>query len=358
MNSISKSSIPIFLIIIIDYIMSVLPEYAMYCNYSIVIILLLCFLYTSISKKIKYIDIFAILAAVILIIISRDTTRISLFVFAISLNINTLKNKQVLKHILALNLICLSIIIIAYLLGFNKSYDTEIWRPLLGKTVPRMSFGFTHPNQFMIRVFVIFCMAILLYNNLITYLLSIIIGYFFYKTTHSRTTYYIMIGIICVLLIKWIFQKITNKNYTHFIKPKCTLCAIPLLLIFSILLSYYGKNTVFDTYFSGRLTLNYKYLEQGFSMLGNASLEDATFDNSYIQMFLSKGIIYFLAFSIIFFFKFKKCRFDFKSYVILIGILALAFMEVCLLKYSIMLLFGMLINYNDQSQIKIQGEIK
>ncbi|MCG0740133.1 hypothetical protein IMAU70004_03204 [Lactiplantibacillus plantarum] len=66
-----------------------------------------------------------------------------------------------------------------------------------------------------------------------------------------------------------------------------------VLLIVSIAVLFLPYNSRIDALLSGRIAL-YKqfYQSSGFSLLRNSVLENAMFDNGYLQSILAKGILF------------------------------------------------------------------
>lgn len=244
------------------------------------------------------------------------------------------------------------VIYIAYKLGFNQNYDTQIWRPLYQTTFFRKSFGFTHPNQFMIYIFNIFALLVLYKNSVITNIVSIIGVSILYIGTKSRTVFFIVLTVNFIFLLINVYNNLRNKKkeekYYYF---KSILFIVPIFLFISFILSMVFANTFLDNVFSGRLEINKYMILQGVKLLGNNYLEDSIFDNSYLHILLSKGIIYFVLYSIVFYKKFTKIKLNFTSIIILFSIFSLAFMEVCLMKNPIFLLLAIL-KYNNLSKQK------
>lgn len=329
--------------ILLDYIMAVFPHFSSLCNVAIVTLLLFIYILHSFNKGVKKFDLIIALFSLLLVIVSKDTSRISLFIFLIFLRLNNfgLTNQNV-KTIFYTNVFCLITIMICYLFGFNKQYDTEIWRPFLNAFVPRMSFGFTHPNQFMLRVFTTMALAIILYNNKMTYIIEFAIVFLLYQLTNSRTVFYVM-GLVLPLLFFYSLFFSSRKQCRKKLYYQCFSFIFPLFTLMSFVLSIYFSYTDLDKLLSGRLALNFNYIKEGIFLFGNTSLESMTFDNSYIHMLLTKGVIYFVFFSGILFRKFRRGKMNFTMFVLTFSLFGVAFMEVCMLKYNFMLLLGIII---------------
>jgi hypothetical protein len=151
----------------------------------------------------------------------------------------------------------------------------------------------------------------------------------------------------CLIVLKIIgnkrsggLDKLLTKIYPHMFL---------IFTIISLVLSLYFYDSFINSLLTGRLALNNKYLSQGVFLFGNLSLEDSTFDNSYIHMLVTKGYLYFIVYLIIFYKSFKNVKFDLKLGVLFISIMLLVFMEVVLLRYNVIILFALLISYSRSS---------
>lgn len=347
-NTISYISL-IFIVILI-YGISVFPQFATFLNIIITLITLLNFVCVLIiTKRINISLIIVFVISFLLILLSLDISRVSTLVFASFMYIYRFMNKKRLaKTIFLISLLCFLIILIAYFFGFNTEYDTEIWRPLIGETVSRKSFGFTHPNQFMINWLSIIIAYIYSRRiNCLHMVLIFVVTYIFYYYTQSRTVFYIIVFLTILVMLLLIFnkaktfKKIKSKNYKNII-----IIALLFFFVFSIVFSIYGKGTYFDTLLSGRLTINYNMLRQGVSLLGNSILEDKTFDNSYLHLLLTKGILFTITYIYIFYMYFKNKKVNLLDFISITAVLLLAFIEVCFLKINIMLIIALVSNQN------------
>ena len=348
MKKISETNVNILLFIfvlnsILDIFGSIFPEFSTKINIIIVCFYLICFLILFSTIGISRHLIFYMFFAAILILITRDISRISIFVCFFIMSIRKYINlNKIIKPLLICNIVIICLVVIAYFFGFNKKFDTYIYRPSLGKEVYRYSFGFTHPNQFMIKIFFIYILSLLLSNSITLNLFWILLTYLLYNFTYSRTVFLIIIVISTIQILLNIFRMV-GKRKNECSKTYILTISIPIMLIISIIFSYIFNGTAIDELFSGRLSINNELFNlYGVSLFGNKFLESYIFDNSYIQMLLTKGIIFFLLYSYAIYYHFRGCSFSKREIIIYIGILALAFMEVCLLKYDIMLLIGLL----------------
>lgn len=329
------------IILVLDFLINCLPQFSLYINIITVLLVSIAILMIFCKEGLSLRFLFLCMMDVLIIAITRDVSNVSLLVFISLLFMGnkyyTSGTKKILFFTSLITLTC--IVLLYYCFGFNKQYDGTIWRPILGENLARKSMGFTHPNQFMIRFFVTFVLGIISFKHkIITSILFLIGAFIFNNETESRTVFYIILVVTLFLAVLRLFR----INYEKNVKRKFQLLlsfSFIILLIFSIAMSLLFANTIIDTYFSGRLAINKSFLEIGISLFGNSELSNQTFDNSYIHMLLTSGLIYILIYSFVwtyYFYSIKSIKFI--NAILLIALFALAFMEVCMLKYSIMIL--------------------
>lgn len=345
------------ILLVLDIIIGCFPQDALYLNIISVTIVMIAvfvkFLETGISFKMLvtfFIDI-------ILVILTKDVSNISLLFFVslfyLSRNDYNISTTKSLFYTSAISL-CV-ILFLYFCFGFNRQFDTTIWRPLEEKSNNRLSLGFSHPNQFMIRFFVTFILGLLSFKHKNLYSIVFFIVAFCVKNlTESRTVYYIILLLTLTILFLSFFKvkldsKINNKIKIFFA------FSFVFFLLFSIVVSIAFAGSKLDIYLSGRLLINKRFLAEGVTLFGNKNMSLKTFDNSYIHILLTSGLIYTAVYSITwiyYFFNIQKMTL--LQVLVLLGILALSFMEVCLLKYSIMILF-MAITYDKSNYIGIRN---
>ncbi|EOM07200.1 hypothetical protein U9U_01812 [Enterococcus faecium EnGen0260] len=127
-----------------------------------------------------------------------------------------------------------------------------------------------------------------------------------------------------------------------------------LFFLISISLLLIPSNSYFDELLSGRITLYKSFFSTtGFTLFGNSTLEEAMFDNGYLQMLLSKGIIY-TAFFIIVVIGILKKRINYNesSSWILIIFFTVAITETTLSKMELWIPLIILLNLNLKSEEK------
>lgn len=338
-------------LIVFDYCVTCFSNYTIYFNFlSVIFIFICCFFFYS-HNNINYLILFLAFLDILIIILNKDVSNISLLVFGLVISLTKDEDVEVnTKDLFFTSLFCMLIIVfLYYFLGFNSRFDTTIWRPNQG-LVNRKSLGFTHPNQFMIKVLSIYFFGLLSFRKKISYsIIFTTITYFLYAITKSRTVFLIILvsSILVIFIYALGLQNIRfNKNIIFLL----SLSPI-LMLVISICISCFFANTKIDTYFSGRLIINKYFLDSGIGFLGNNSLSNETFDNSYIQMLLSSGLLFYILYSFIWIEAFKKIKsIDIFNIIALFGTLFLSFMEVCLLKYSIIVLISICIDVKIKSK--------
>lgn len=334
------------IILVLDILIGCLPQYNLYLNIiSVIMVMIVIFgVFVKNGLTIKFIIISLI--DVLIVAVTKDVSNISLLIFISLLylgekNYNDLTNKSLFYT----SVTTLSIILFCYFIfGFNRQYDTTIWRPLEGKSISRLSLGFTHPNQFMIRFFMTFALGLFVFKHKVTYsILFSIITFGINNLTKSRTVFYIILAITFIIFILRILKINITMTINNKFKNVLAFSFI-FFLIFSIFMSLWFAETSIDTYFSGRLLINKRFIEEGITLFGNKNLALETFDNSYLHMLLSSGLIFTLVYSFIWTYYFLYIKnLKLVNFLVFIGVLVLAFMEVCMLKYSIMILIMIII---------------
>lgn len=170
----------------------------------------------------------------------------------------------------------------------HQSTDIVMWR--IDHLIVRKTLGFNHPNQFMIA-WMGLCIAYLLkakQHYFLIRMVILILNYIFYVLTASRTEFLL----VCVDVVTVVgFRKWLDRT----LGPRCKflLAIIPVILLaVSFFIIYLYQNPLLNSYLSGRPMLYKQFYDSaGISVFGNGGLEDAMFDNSYLQLLLSKGIV-------------------------------------------------------------------
>lgn len=277
----------------------------------------------------------AILAAV-LIVAWQDATKISLFVAFLFWQTSTLYEKsstKLYRNILLAAFVC---VVIAYCFGFNRQYDRLNWSPSQQMYLRERPLGFINANRCMLFVFVISCMMLMGAEKVWQYLLIALANGILYQFTKSRTFLYVLLMVVGALCLLKVFK--CEKTVSAFGK------SIPwvylALFAFSILLPYFFAGTRLDQIFTGRLGTNKAFLQSGITWFGNSALENTTFDSAYLHMLLTKGVVFLVLFTGIFFYCCKKATITNKGAVMLCAVLVAGFMEVIFLDSNILFLMG------------------
>lgn len=253
-----------------------------------------------------------------------------------------------------LSIFCFLLIISCYFLfGLNVDYDTTIWRPLEGKSYARMSLGYYHSNQAMLKWLVI-VMAMfsrgVSKKSIIKIIPILVITYLLYSVTVSRTST-IIILMICLLF--FIFR---NKLHIILSKRWIEILALSpvLFTIISLLMVRMTEITWFNNLLSGRLVIYNNALQTyGITLLGSPEIENLMFDNAFLHMLFGKGII----FSIVYFFLFYKIvkganYITFREFLIILSFLCVGIMETMLLKFEILILLIIML-YREKDELLV-----
>ena len=358
MNLIYKDKQLIFLSLFI-YITSILVGIG-YLNISqgnllIAISIFIIYFFQGIKNEFYILDIFIIILNTIVIVFTKQVNLIfpSLLWMYNGIVRRSRINLCSLKLILKFSVFFYIFIIISYyFFGFKLDKNIEMWR--LTKIISRNSLGFTHPNVAMLSslslLFYYLCILTekkdFRIDKLIIPLIFLII---LYSLTLSRTTSIAVLMLFLLLLFrnKYFFcNKYLLNNFVILLFILFFLISISLLLI--------PSNSYFDELLSGRITLYKSFFSTtGFTLFGNSTLEEAMFDNGYLQMLLSKGIIY-TAFFIIVVIGILKKRINYteSSSWILIIFFTVAITETTLSKMELWIPLIILLNLNLKSEEK------
>lgn len=333
------------IIIIFSYIIEVMPNSSLIFNITLCLCLIFYVAFYFWNKKLSTLVILVGITTLILMIMSQNVTRVSLFIFlSLIYFVNNLDLKRK-KILFILSLICMFTIITSYFVfGFNNNYDVTIYRPFKDEFVYRHCLGFVHPNIFMLNWLSLCLIYLSIYKySHIKMLIILMLTICFYFLTQSRTVFFGMIFLFFVIICSHILKlnkKLANKNFANL-----TRITFISMFFISIIASLLLHNTIVDTLLTGRLTINYNMLKTGLSIFGNASLENVIFDNSYLHMLLTKGLLFVIIYCVIFFSYTKKVKFiSYYQYIFLFVLFLLAFMEVCLLKYNVLLAIILILN--------------
>lgn len=294
--------------------------------------------------KITIIDLFIIMISLISVLVSQNFSLIAPAIFCILIvYFDNVDCRKLLKYYLILYMILVTIIVINYFLFNNGNNDITMWR--IDQLITRKSLGFGHPNSFSIAWLGI-CMTYLL-NLKRSYLMNgiflLVMNIIFYRLTRSRTEF-------IIITLSVIMTIIFNKKSEHFIPKwmKHILAMTPLLFLgISFLIMWESKNPIINSYLSGRPTLYKQFFDMGrITLLGNSIFENAMFDNGFLQMLLSKGVITFLVYILVVMRWINGHKITYKSFFVLGSLFLCGITETVLFKFE---LFTPIIIYISQS---------
>ena len=323
------------LVILFTCLLEIFPD--QYLVFNLMTSGLLC-LYWFLTKvnRIKVIDLVLILFVILQIFGAMTIDRISIFVFFLFLETKELYSKKSIKTAIFIMTTFFAVVVMAYyLLGYNRSFDITSWDRINNCFILQKGLGFTNANRCMLYLFCTSLLILLVSKRIVVYAIVLVINYFVYTETQSRTFFYAISAIMVLLLLFKIFKAENKTTFLGKIAPLSFL----FLFILSIILPLYFANTLLDDLFTGRLTHNKEFLGYGLSLFGNSALENVTFDSSYLHMLLTKGVLYTPMYSYLILRK-KKRLITNKEAVILVSLFAVAFMEVIFLKYMLMIVIG------------------
>lgn len=283
-----------------------------------------------------------ILCSIIIVIITLKPNLISLTLFLTLAIISYHEGKKINQGILLYYLILtmslfLIVSVLYFIMGFNLNNDISIWR--IDSTIYRKSLGFSHPNQATMEWLGCALCLLSFANNRNAFkisILTIILSLLVYHYTQSRTSIYIICTLcIYVILFRSKMEKIITKKWRIFISIYPILCFIISYLI--VILPY---NFTLDSLLSGRIRLYKEFYNQaGITLLGNSTLENAMFDNSYLQALLAKGLI----FTVLVLISFYALLIRLKSltrndFIIIFGFFSCGLTETMIFKFELLLL--------------------
>lgn len=237
--------------------------------------------------------VFALVISIMICIINGAIYMISgtimiVFIYALN-NIPDINYQKILKWLTFISAIMFGIVLITNLLTGWGSNNYEMWR--VNGFIFRKSLGFSQPNITMLLWLSIILTSCSL-NIRMERLVTIFIGlstYIIYTQTQSRTsTYVIMLYCFVSLLMgKHVYDR-GGKTIS-----KCV-CVFPIIIFFmSLYMLLHPYSLWADSVLSGRLNLYQQfYATYGIHFLRTVELENAMFDNGYLQSLLAKGIIF------------------------------------------------------------------
>lgn len=196
--------------------------------------------------------------------------------------------------------------------------------------ISRASLGFQQPNTSMLYALALVMSALIAYKASLSKAIIILsITSTLYVFNQSRTSFLLIILIVVLdlLNITWPFPRILFM----------------ILTFVSYSLVFLPINNDLDQLLSGRITLYHRYFDSlGVHLLNNPLSENTMLDSSYIQMILSKGLI-FTVFFVISLFIILKSKSKLGTTLALAYILS-AFTETTFLHFE--LLFPVLLASN------------
>lgn len=302
---------------------------------NIILVLLFTILYLLFNYKregFSLIALIPIIAAMGIIIINKDPSMASLILIWIIYDISNnaeIDIQGVAKSFLITGSIGYVMTLCAYFtIGLNKHADLHMWR--INHMISRASLGFQQPNTSMLYALALVMSALIAYKASLSKAIIILsITSTLYIFNQSRTSFLLIILIVVLdlLNITWPFPRIL----------------FTILTFVSYALVFLPINNDLDQLLSGRITLYHQYFNSlGVHLLNNPLSENTMLDSSYIQMILSKGLI-FTVFFIISLFIILKSKSKLGKTLALAYILS-AFTETTFLHFE--LLFQVLLASN------------
>lgn len=323
-------------------------------NMLLAIVLLLLGFFRFLKPGINFNKILLLIIFLIsfITVVTLQPNKISLIVL-LFLYLIAKSNPKLINIDLYINLSIIIFLLIVssyFLFGLNIDYDTTIWRPLEGMSYPRMSLGYYHSNQAMLK-WLVLVMALFSKGTskkiMTTIIPILVVTYLLYSVTVSRTS---TLTVLMICLLFYIF-----KNILHVILTKNLVTILALSPVFftiiSLLMVRLTEITWINNLLSGRLVIYNNALQTyGITLLGSPEVEKLMFDNAFLHMLFGKGLI----FSVIYFYLFYKIvkgakYVTFREVLIIIGFLCVGVMETMLLKFEILiLLVAMLYREKDE----------
>ncbi len=235
--------------------------------------------------------------------------------------------------------------------GFNENFSQDIWNPRKEDFEYRMALGFTHPNQAMLKYFG-FVLAFLVGVNrknvfrMSAFVLLTTIPLYF--VTRSRT---VLVATLFTLLLLILFRKKLEVQVPLFAGTFISLSPL-IFFVFSLIAMNFCSNTFLNLLFSGRLGF-YKAAvnSYGFTLFGSAIIENGKgliIDSSYFNTIVSKGVIFFVSYVLLFRFAVKKTILVYRKSILLTAFFACAFTETMFFKFDLMFALLLIIFYEPQ----------
>lgn len=311
------------------------------------------------SGKLKLLSLILIMVNLLIVILNRSFEMISLTIIVMLIDIFEFRPKinyrKILISFFYMSLILFIIVALLYhFINFNN-HDVTMWR--IDKIIYRKSLGFVQPNMASILWMGIFFSFLGILNkkyNRIKILFFTGISLYIFTYTQSRTSMFVLLFISTLMFV---FGKQVNNIAPK--KLKILIFLSPILLsAFSLFVLFLPINPLVDDILSGRIALYKQFFsDYGIGLLGHSALENAMFDNGYLQSLLSKGILFFVEqmFILTFIFGNKK-YYTYKSLILFLGYCLIGFTETALQHFELLLPIVLIVLMGNQ--MSTQGEQK
>lgn len=313
------------------------------------------------NAKFDYSKLLLLLVTIIIIALTQKANLSSLsllILLLIQISNSTVHIKSNIKIYTIISVIFfLCMCFLYFVFNVNANLNINMWR--INKIIYRETLGFSHPNQAMIAWLGVslsllsFCTKRnAFYLCSITAIFTVIV----YNFTISRTATYILL-VLCLNM--FLFRRKLEEEVNVLVKYFFSMIPILYMLI-SIVIIKLPYNTVVDSFVSGRMSL-YKqfFYESGVTLFGNASLENAMFDNGYLQALLAKGLLFTILWLIILTYMIMKSKkTTWNDLFIIIGYLTCGLAETMLFKFELLLLIVLVLyksnkkNYLEKNLIR------
>ena len=349
MSKVTAFKLLTFITILLSYLSVTVYKYSSLMDAILALLILgISFIYVFKKDiKIKVSNFLLIYISIFLVVLTQRTNLISLSLISAIVIVAEKTQEINVNDYIKISISCFVIVLLLYFIfGFNSNMDGQIWRVANQATLKRSALGFQHANQAMFKWFSIALALLTLCNKRNVYKITMIvciISYIIYKFTISRTSMItIIITSILLLLFRKRLSKTVNTNLRHI---------IALLPLIYTLISYASISLSDFTYindlFSGRFALYEHYISlSGLNLLGSSFIENnAMLDNSYLHLFLSKGIVFALVYIMFIYFLIKKNqKLTYCESIIIIGYFTAGLAETVLFKFELIILL-IIINY-------------
>lgn len=331
--------------------LQVLPELYYLLNVGIVSLLLIYYLINYQfrgSKRIIYIGLFMLLE----VLVSADVSRVSILVMYFFLNVESFYKERTVKRYIKIQVWAFFLILLMYLVfGFNREYDRLSWDFVALRHFNEYALGFTNPNRCMLYAFCLSCILLLRTERKRDYFLVLLGNLVLYRLTQSRTFFYVLVMIVVVLLL----LKMKRAEHRRGLLTRMVPWVFWGLFALSVLLPLFFSDTILNEIFTRRLAHNKEFLQEGLSLFGNAALEDATFDSSYLHMLLTKGVLFIAVYVQLLLSRCRRAVMSNKQAVVLCAVFFCCFMEVLFQECGILFLIGYAIHAPVEKEMVYAG---